>query len=86
MKRLGDSVMATFPSAQDAVGAALDAQEGVDEVSVGEHRPLEAAACRRRTAGTVHCSRRQVLPLQVFVHVHLAAHREVGRVLPWRRT
>jgi class 3 adenylate cyclase len=57
VKRLGDSVMATFPSAQDAVGAALDAQEGVDEVSVGEHRPLEAAACRRRTAGTVRCSR-----------------------------
>jgi adenylate cyclase len=55
VKRLGDGVMATFPSAQDAVGAALDAQAGIDDVNVGEHRPRLRAGlhwgCPRKLGG-----------------------------------
>lgn len=39
VKRLGDGVMATFLTAQDAVEAALDAQEAVRAVEVEGHRP-----------------------------------------------
>jgi adenylate cyclase len=39
VKRLGDGVMATFPSAQEGLDAALDAQDGLRDVTVGEHRP-----------------------------------------------
>ena len=39
VKRLGDGLMATFLSAQGAVGAALDANKGLDEVEVAGYRP-----------------------------------------------
>jgi adenylate cyclase len=39
VKRLGDGVMATFLSPQDAVEAALDAQAEVGEIEVGGYRP-----------------------------------------------
>jgi adenylate cyclase len=39
VKRLGDGVMATFPSAQGGLDAALDSQDGMEEVAVGEHSP-----------------------------------------------
>ncbi len=39
VKRLGDGVMATFLTAQDALDAALDAQEGLRAVAVDGYRP-----------------------------------------------
>jgi class 3 adenylate cyclase len=39
VKRLGDGLMATFLSAQDAVDAALDAQEAVSSVSLDGYQP-----------------------------------------------
>jgi adenylate cyclase len=39
IKRLGDGLMASFLSAQDAVEAALDAQEAVAQVEVDGYRP-----------------------------------------------
>jgi len=39
VKRLGDGVMATFFSPQDAIEAALDAQAGVEEIQVDGYRP-----------------------------------------------
>ncbi len=39
VKRLGDGAMAVFPTAQDAVEAALDAQEALARVNVAGHTP-----------------------------------------------
>jgi adenylate cyclase len=39
VKRLGDGVMATFPSAQGALDAALDAQEALRAVEIDGYRP-----------------------------------------------
>jgi adenylate cyclase len=39
VKRLGDGLMATFLTAQDAVAAALDAQEALQSVEVDGYRP-----------------------------------------------
>jgi adenylate cyclase len=39
VKRLGDGVMATFLTAEAAIGAALDAQERLSEVEVNGYRP-----------------------------------------------
>jgi class 3 adenylate cyclase len=39
VKRLGDGLMATFLSAQDAVDAALDAQAAVSEIDIEAYRP-----------------------------------------------
>lgn len=39
VKRLGDGVMATFLQAEDAIDAALDAQEALRGVSVGGYQP-----------------------------------------------
>src|SRR5205807_2374986 len=39
VKRLGDGVMATFITAREAVDAALDAQEALNEVEVAGYRP-----------------------------------------------
>jgi len=43
VKRLGDGVMATFASAQDAVDAALDAQDAVGTIEVSGYRPMMRA-------------------------------------------
>ena len=47
VKRLGDGLMATFLSAQDAVDAALDAQAAVSEIDVEGYRPKMRAG--------IHC-------------------------------
>jgi class 3 adenylate cyclase len=39
VKRLGDGVMATFITAQDALDAALEAQDGLAKVEVGGYHP-----------------------------------------------
>jgi adenylate cyclase len=39
VKRLGDGVMATFLRAQEAVDAALEAQQGVGQIEVNGYRP-----------------------------------------------
>jgi adenylate cyclase len=39
VKRLGDGVMATFSNAQNAVEAALDAQDALGAIEVGGYRP-----------------------------------------------
>src|SRR5947199_180440 len=39
VKRLGDGLMATFLTAQEAVAAALDCQEALRAVEVAGHRP-----------------------------------------------
>ncbi len=43
VKRLGDGLMATFSSAQAAVDAALDAQAGLDQVSIEGYEPAMRA-------------------------------------------
>jgi adenylate cyclase len=49
VKRLGDGVMAVFPSPQDAVEAALSMHPGLAEIEVAEHTPTMRAG--------VHCGR-----------------------------
>jgi adenylate cyclase len=39
VKRLGDGVMATFLHAEQAVGAALDAQEAVQQIEIDGYQP-----------------------------------------------
>jgi adenylate cyclase len=39
IKRLGDGVMATFLSAQEAIEAALDAQDEVGDIEIDAYRP-----------------------------------------------
>ena len=46
VKRLGDGLMATFLSAQDAVDAALDAQDALGAVRVQNYRPRMRAGVR----------------------------------------
>ncbi len=78
VKRLGDGLMATFVSAQDAVDAALDAQAAIREVNVGGYRP-------RMRAG-VHWGRpRQIGGDYLGIDVNIAARvgdaAKAGQVL-----
>jgi adenylate cyclase len=66
VKRLGDGVMATFLHADEAVDAALDAQDALAEVEVDGYRP-------RMRAG-VHCGRpRKLGGDYIGVDVNIAA-------------
>jgi adenylate cyclase len=66
VKRLGDGVMATFLHAQEALDAALDAQEALAEVEVEGYRP-------RMRAG-IHCGRpRKLGGDYIGVDVNIAA-------------
>src|SRR3954468_7492054 len=49
VKRLGDGAMAVFGSADQAVRAALDAQEGMSKIDVGGYRPTQRAGVHRGT-------------------------------------
>lgn len=66
VKRLGDGVMATFLHAQEALDAALDAQDALAEVEVEGYRP-------RMRAG-IHCGRpRKLGGDYIGVDVNIAA-------------
>jgi adenylate cyclase len=66
VKRLGDGLMATFVRVQEAVDAALDAQEALADVEVQGYRP-------RMRAG-VHCGRpRKLGGDYIGVDVNIAA-------------
>ena len=49
VKRLGDGAMAVFGSADQAVRAALDAQDGISKIDVGGYRPTQRAGVHRGT-------------------------------------
>ena len=49
VKRLGDGAMAVFGSADQAVRAALDAQEGISEIEVDGYQPTQRAGVHRGT-------------------------------------
>jgi adenylate cyclase len=49
VKRLGDGAMAVFGSADQAVRAALDAQQGISEIEVDGYRPTQRAGVHRGT-------------------------------------
>jgi adenylate cyclase len=66
VKRLGDGLMATFLTAPEAVDAALDAHDALENVEVDGHRP-------RMRAG-VHCGRPRKLGADYLgVDVNIAA-------------
>jgi adenylate cyclase len=66
VKRLGDGLMATFLQVQEAVDAALDAQEALAEVEVDGYRPKMRAG--------VHCGRpRKLGGDYIGVDVNIAA-------------
>ncbi len=78
VKRLGDGVMAAFPSAEQAVRAALAAQRGLEDVAVDGHRP-------RMRAG-VHAGRpRRIggdyLGVDVNIAARVGAAARAGEVL-----
>ena len=49
VKRLGDGAMAVFGDSQQAVSAALDAQQGISEIDVDGYRPTQRAGVHRGT-------------------------------------
>ena len=49
VKRLGDGAMAVFGDSQQAVSAALDAQQGISEIEVDGYRPTQRAGVHRGT-------------------------------------
>jgi adenylate cyclase len=49
VKRLGDGAMAVFGSADQAVRAALDAQEGISKIDVDGYQPTQRAGVHRGT-------------------------------------
>src|SRR4051812_15868450 len=49
VKRLGDGAMAVFSDADQAVRAALDAQDGISKIDVGGYRPTQRAGVHRGT-------------------------------------
>jgi adenylate cyclase len=66
VKRLGDGVMATFLTAQEAVDAALEAQEGLASIEVNGYRPQMRAG--------IHCGRpRKLGGDYIGVDVNVAA-------------
>jgi adenylate cyclase len=66
VKRLGDGVMATFLQAQEAVDAALEAQEALERIDVGGYRPQMRAG--------IHCGRpRRLGGDYIGVDVNVAA-------------
>ena len=66
VKRLGDGVMATFLTAQEAVDAALEAQERLQEIEVNGYRPQMRAG--------IHCGRpRKLGGDYIGVDVNVAA-------------
>jgi adenylate cyclase len=78
VKRLGDGLMATFLSAEEAVEAALDAQDAVRGIQVDGHVP-------RMRAG-VHWGRPRklggdLLGVDVNVAARVAARAKAGQVL-----
>ena len=78
VKRLGDGLMATFLSAEEAVEAALDAQDAVRGIQVDGHVP-------RMRAG-VHWGRPRklggdLLAVDVNVAARVAARAKAGQVL-----
>jgi len=78
VKRLGDGLMATFLSAEEAVEAALEAQDAVEEIQVDGYVP-------RMRAG-VHWGRPRklggdLLGVDVNVAARVAARAKAGQVL-----
>jgi adenylate cyclase len=78
VKRLGDGVMAVFDNAQDALEAALEAQERLADIEVAGYRP-------RMRAGVHHgCPRkvgRDYLGVDVNVAARVAEQAKGGEVL-----
>jgi adenylate cyclase len=78
IKRLGDGLMATFLTAQDAVEAALEAQDGIEDVDINGYKP-------RMRAG-VHWGRPRklggdYLGVDVNVAARVADAAKAGEVL-----
>jgi adenylate cyclase len=78
VKRLGDGVMAVFDDPQDALGAALDAQDALAGVAVEGHRP-------RMRVGVHHGCPRKVggdyLGVDVNIAARVAEQAGAGEVL-----
>jgi adenylate cyclase len=78
VKRLGDGLMATFLSAQDAVEAALEAQESLESVEVDGYRPRMRAGVHwgrpRRLGG-------DYLGVDVNIAARVADAARAGEVL-----
>jgi adenylate cyclase len=78
VKRLGDGVMATFPSARAAVDAALDAQAELEEIEIVGYRPRMRAGVHwgspRRLGG-------DYLGVDVNVAARVSDAAKAGQVL-----
>jgi adenylate cyclase len=66
VKRLGDGLMATFPSVQDAVEAALEIQSALDAIEVAGYRP-------RMRAGVHYGAPRKIGGDYIGIDVNIAA-------------
>jgi adenylate cyclase len=78
VKRLGDGAMAVFGSADQAVRAALDAQDGISKIDVGGYRPTQRAGVHR---GTPRKVKGDFLGVDVNIAARVGDCAEGGEVL-----
>jgi adenylate cyclase len=78
VKRLGDGAMAVFGGADQAVRAALDAQEGISKIQVEGYRPTQRAGVHR---GTPRKVKGDFLGVDVNIAARVGDCAEGGEVL-----
>jgi adenylate cyclase len=78
VKRLGDGAMAVFGDAEEAVSAALAAQDGVSEIEVDGYRPTQRAGVHR---GTPRKVKGDFLGVDVNIAARVGDSAQGGEVL-----
>ena len=78
VKRLGDGAMAVFGDAEQAVRAALDAQEGISKIEVDGYRPTQRAGVH---TGTPRKVKGDFLGVDVNIAARVGDSAEGGEVL-----
>ena len=78
VKRLGDGAMAVFGDSQQAVSAALDAQQGISEIDVDGYRPTQRAGVHR---GTPRKVKGDFLGVDVNIAARVGDSADGGEVL-----
>jgi adenylate cyclase len=78
VKRLGDGAMAVFGSADQAVRAALDAQDGISKIDVDGYKPTQRAGVHR---GTPRKVKGDFLGVDVNIAARVGDCAEGGEVL-----
>jgi adenylate cyclase len=78
VKRLGDGAMAVFSTSEQAVSAALQAQNGISKINVEEYRPRQRAGIHR---GTPRKVKGDFLGVDVNIAARVGDCAEGGEVL-----